>query len=172
MVSTDVPEAKRMLMYDDQGQVHEEYPRIFGRGPGLIKEQYWFWGTPLENIRTFEFQKRPYQWIEFKNVSLEPDYKTNVEVKVLSAKEKESQGLAVSEREKENLGYILNKLSKNMRFPERGRAKYQLEEYSTRKQTPRILNCEYVFDGIYYKFSIVGEAQGDFNDKEYFIFCD
>ncbi|MBN2590962.1 MAG: redoxin domain-containing protein [Sedimentisphaerales bacterium] len=168
MVSTDVLEAKRMLMYDDQGQVHEEYPRIFGRGPGLIKEQYWFWGTPLKNIRTFEFQKRPYQWIEFKNVSLEPDYKTNVEVKVLSAKEKESQGLAVSEREKENHGYILNKLSKNTRFPEKGKAKYQLEEYSTRKQTPRILNCEYIFDKSYYKFSIVGEAQGDFNDKEYF----
>lgn len=168
MISTDVAEAKRMLLCDRDGQIHEETPRIHGQGPGLIKEQYWFWGMRREDMHRVEFQKRPYQWIEFRNVSLEPNHKTNVEIEILSTKDKITRGFAVSEQEKESLGYILDKLAKNLQFPESGRAKYQIETINTQRQNPRVLNCEYIFDGLFYKFSILGEDPQDFNNKKYF----
>jgi hypothetical protein len=167
MVSEDVAEAKHMLLFDRNGQVHEEHPRILGQGPGLVKEQYWFWHIQREDMDRIEFQTRPYQWVEFRNVSLEPDHKTNVEIEVLSTKEKMIQGLAVSEHEKESLGCIFDGLAKNLRFPESGRVKYRLEE-NTPERESRVLNCEYVFDGCYYKFSIIGEDPNDFNYKWYF----
>ena len=33
------------------------------------------------HIKEFQLQRRPYQWVEFRNVSLEPGYATTVEVK-------------------------------------------------------------------------------------------
>jgi beta-lactamase regulating signal transducer with metallopeptidase domain len=35
---------------------------------------------PLKDIKTFRLQKRPYKWIEFRNVSLRPGEKTDVQV--------------------------------------------------------------------------------------------
>ena len=35
---------------------------------------------PLDKIREFQFQVRPYQWVEFKNVSLRPEVKTDLQV--------------------------------------------------------------------------------------------
>jgi len=35
---------------------------------------------PLDKIKEFQFQTRPYQWITFKNVSLRPGVKTDVQV--------------------------------------------------------------------------------------------
>ncbi len=167
MVSKDVAEAKRMLLFDRNGKIHEEHPRVLGQGPGLTKEQYWFWHIQREDMHRIEFQKRPYQWVEFSNVSLEPDHKTNVEINILSMKEKQVRGLAVSELEKESLGYIFDRLAKNLRFPESGRAKYRLE-INTPERESRVLNCEYMFDVFYYKFSIIGEDPDDFDDKRYF----
>jgi ankyrin repeat protein len=36
----------------------------------------------LSKIKEFRFQTRPYEWVEFKNVSLQPGHKTDVEIEV------------------------------------------------------------------------------------------
>ncbi len=41
-----------------------------------------FTNLTLEQIKEFRFQTRPYQWVEFKNVSLKPNFKTDVQVDV------------------------------------------------------------------------------------------
>ncbi len=170
MVRSDVGEvqARRMLLYDRDDGIREDSPRIHGTGPGLVKEQYWFWGIKLEDIWTIEYQIRPYEWVEFRNVSLEPGRKTNVEIAVLAAKDKLARGLSVSEQEKESLGYILQRLAGNLRFPPKGRATYEIESHSARDREPRILRCEYVFDGVQYAFSVVEIKPGDFNVQRYF----
>jgi beta-lactamase regulating signal transducer with metallopeptidase domain len=37
---------------------------------------------PLKKVKRFEFQTRPYQWVIFKNVSLKPNLKTDVQIEV------------------------------------------------------------------------------------------
>jgi hypothetical protein len=170
MVRADVGEvqARRMLLHDRDDRTREDSPRLHGKGPGLVKEQYWFWGIKLEDVWAFEFQQRPYEWVEFRNVSLQPGRKTNVEVAVLTAHDKLARGLPVGEQEKGGLGYILQRLVRNLRFPARGRATYQIESHSARDQEPRLLGCEYVFDGVLYAFSVVEAKPGDFNVQWYF----
>ena len=41
----------------------------------------------IDEIKEFQFQTRPYQWIEFKNVSLKPNFKTDVQVEVVGERE-------------------------------------------------------------------------------------
>jgi len=170
MVRADVGDvqARRTLLFDRDDQIHEESPRIHGEGPGLIKEQYWFWNMRLEDIHRLEYQKRPYQWVEFRNVSLEPGRKTNVEIAVLTVKDKLARGLPVGEQDKESVGYILHRLAENLRFPARGRATYRIEESHAGSQEPRLLRCNYVFDGILYRFSVVGAKPGDLDVRWYF----
>lgn len=170
MVRADIGEAyaRRMLLHDRDGRTREDDPRIHGKGPGLVKEQYWFWGIKLEDVWAFEYQTRPYEWVEFRNVSLQPGRKTNVEIAVLAAKDKLARGLPVSQKEKGSLGYILQRLAGNLRFPSRGRATYQIESHSARSREPRLLRCEYVFDGVQYAFSVTEIKPGNFNVQRYF----
>jgi len=59
---------------------------------GLESVQTTF-SLPLSQIKEFKFQTRPYQWVIFKNVSLKPDVKTNVQVEAKQniAKQKEEE---------------------------------------------------------------------------------
>ncbi len=170
MVRADVGEvqARRMLLHDRNDRTREDSPRIHGRGPGLVKEQYWFWGIKLEDVWAFEFQERPYEWVEFRNVSLQPGRKANVEIAVLAAKDELARRLSPSETEKGSLGRILQRLAENLRFPSTGRATYEIESYTARSREPRFLRCEYVFDGVNYAFSVVETKPGDFNLQSYF----
>jgi len=172
MIRTDVAEARRMLLFDCDDQVHEENPRLHGQGPGLVKEQYWFWNIQREDMHRIEFQTRPYQWVEFRNVSLQPGQRTNVEIAVLATKDKLARGLPLSEQEKESLGYILHRLADNLRFPAKGRATYQIEERVDRGQELRILRCKYGFEGILYGLEVVtvrtGSTLGALNVNRYF----
>ncbi|NQT01131.1 MAG: redoxin domain-containing protein [Planctomycetes bacterium] len=170
MVRTDVDDvqARRMLLFDRDDQIHEESPVTHGEGPGLIKEQYWFWNMRLEDMHRFEYQKRPYQWVEFRNVSLEPGHETDVEVAVLDVKDELARGLPVSEQDRNSLGYILHRLAQNLRFPAKGRATYRIEARNAQSQEPRLLWCEYAFDGVLYGFSVVEIQPGDFNVQWYF----
>jgi hypothetical protein len=165
MVCADKAEGRRMLLFDRDEHCHEELPRIHGEGPGLVKEQYWFWNIQREDMYRLEFQRRAYQWVEFRNVSLQPAYKTNVEVAVLAMKDKLAEGLAVSTLEKESIGYILHSLAANLPFPAKGRATYQIEERSAWNEEPRILQCKYVFDGVLYGLEVTGR---DLNVGRYF----
>jgi hypothetical protein len=172
MVRTDVAEARRMLLFDRDDQVHEENPRLHGEGPGIVKEQYWFWNIQREDMHRIEFQTRPYQWVEFRNVSLQLGRKTNVETAVLATKDKLARGLSVSEQEKESLGYVLHRLAENLRFPAKGRATYQIEERDAQGQEPRVLRCKYGFEGILYGLEVVtvrtGSTLGALNVNRYF----
>ena len=46
---------------------------------------------PLKKIKEFQLQTRPYEWVEFKNVSLKPNFKTDVEVEVESSQTKDEK---------------------------------------------------------------------------------
>jgi len=39
-----------------------------------------FSGLPLSDVKEFRFEARPYAWVEFRNVSLQPGQRTQVEV--------------------------------------------------------------------------------------------
>ncbi len=156
MVRTDldVEVARRLLLFDRDDRIHEESPRIHGQGPGLIKEQYWFWNIQREDMDRIELQTRPYQWIEFRNVSLEPGQKTNVMITILPEKITKTGEISSNEQNEENLGYILDKLNSNCSFPSQGRAIYEIEERRTHDDNGRVLRCEYTFHGNLYSFSV------------------
>ncbi|MFC1793694.1 M56 family metallopeptidase [Planctomycetota bacterium] len=50
-----------------------------GSGGNVLSSLTYGFGLPLDNIREFRFETRPYTWVEFKNVSLQPGHKTNVQ---------------------------------------------------------------------------------------------
>ena len=169
----DVEVARRMLLFDRDDRIHQESPRIHGEGPGLIKEQYWFWNIQREDMHRIEFQTRPYQWIEFRNVSLEPGQKTNVTITVLPEKTTEPGEISSNGQNEENLGYILDKLNSNCSFPSQGRAIYEIEELRTQGEEGRVLRCEYTFHGNFYSFGVEtvrrGETKlGSLNYKSFF----
>ena len=51
---------------------------------------------PLKKIESFQFQTRPYEWVEFKNVSLAPGNKTDVQV-IVKTKQKPAARPGVKE---------------------------------------------------------------------------
>ncbi len=50
-----------------------------------------FKNLKLSDVKEFFFQTRPYQWVEFKNVALKPNFKTDVQVEVEGARSKAPQ---------------------------------------------------------------------------------
>jgi len=50
-----------------------------------------FYDVKLKDIREFQFQTRPYKWAEFKNISLKPNFKTDVQVGVEKDKGQEPE---------------------------------------------------------------------------------
>jgi hypothetical protein len=39
------------------------------------------WSNEFAHVKEFQLQRRKYQWVEFRNVSLQPGHATTVEVK-------------------------------------------------------------------------------------------
>jgi hypothetical protein len=69
----------RMTALDTRGQLHVSFPHgqsvddvatTEGRFPGL----------PLSRVKEFRFEARPFAWVEFRNVSLEPGQRTQVQI--------------------------------------------------------------------------------------------
>ena len=54
-----------------------------GSGGNILSSLTYGFDLPLDNIREFRFETRPYTWIEFQNVSLQPGMKANVKSRVL-----------------------------------------------------------------------------------------
>ncbi|UCC99210.1 MAG: hypothetical protein JSW66_04850, partial [Phycisphaerales bacterium] len=71
--------AIRVIAITKSGQVRNSGYSGSG-GIKLSSLTYIFNELPLETIREFQFQVRPYTWVEFKNVSLRPGLKTGVQV--------------------------------------------------------------------------------------------
>ncbi len=79
-VATKVLEPNtRFVAIKSSGEVVTPWIRRSSSYGQLATHTYKF-GLPLEEIDHFEFQTRPYEWVEFKNVSLKPGFKTNVQI--------------------------------------------------------------------------------------------
>ena len=70
----------RLIAVDTAGATHTPSNTDSGTAGGIRQSTFGFNNLPLDNIKEFQFQTRPYQWAQFKNVSLEPNYITDVQV--------------------------------------------------------------------------------------------
>jgi len=70
----------RIVAKGKDGKVYEpsKYSNP-GREMRLCKSEF---DVPLEQVKWFYLQARPFQWLTFKNVSLKPNFKTDVQVEV------------------------------------------------------------------------------------------
>jgi len=73
----------RVIAVDQKSNIHTS------SGHSGIGNSLWmqtivhFKDLQIDKIKEFQFQTRPYQWVEFKNVSLKPNFKTDVQVEVV-----------------------------------------------------------------------------------------
>lgn len=85
-VMHDVTEsAYRVVAITDDGRTVAGRGGSSGAG-GFLQTTARFPNLLLERIERFEFQTRPYEWVEFHNVSLKPGHETDMEVEVMNAK--------------------------------------------------------------------------------------
>jgi hypothetical protein len=76
----------RIIAVDQKSNIHTS-SRSSGIGNNLwMQTTVHFKDLQIDEIREFQFQTRPYQWVEFKNVSLKPNFKTDVQVEVVGEK--------------------------------------------------------------------------------------
>ncbi|MBN2131669.1 MAG: redoxin domain-containing protein [Sedimentisphaerales bacterium] len=162
-----VDEATHLLMYDREGNVRAGQGSRHGQGQGIEKRIYWHWNVALEDIDRFEFEKRSYQWVEFRNVSLQPGRKTDVEVVALGERAALGTEEPQTSTTQKNLGLLLDRLAANLAFPTSGQARYQIRETSAFLPAPRLLTCNYAFSGSRYAFELA-ETGSSFHFKSYF----
>jgi hypothetical protein len=144
MVDAYTDQALRMKVTDRDGHTFYESPRTFGQGKGLARHQYWFWDIKLEDLRTVTLQTRRFQWVEFQNVSLQPNALTNVQTVTLPVMPDDTN--SVPSDVETCLGSLLDRLARNVKLPARGHAEYDVREGN------RIIECDYLFDGSRYRF--------------------
>ncbi|MHC4541946.1 MAG: M56 family metallopeptidase [Planctomycetota bacterium] len=71
----------RLVAVDDAGQIYTAMRSSASKGGELTGSTYTF-ELPLSRIRSFQLQARPYEWVTFRNVSLRPGVKTDVQVEI------------------------------------------------------------------------------------------
>jgi beta-lactamase regulating signal transducer with metallopeptidase domain len=76
----DYTMAIRVIAVTDSGVESASSSR--GSGGNVLHSLTYSFHVPLDNIREFRFQTRPYTWVEFRNVSLEPGKTTHGQVEV------------------------------------------------------------------------------------------
>ncbi|MHC4645318.1 MAG: peroxiredoxin family protein [Planctomycetota bacterium] len=160
MVHTRLEEALRLIVADRDGNVYERTGSVHGEGTGLIKCQFTIWDLNREDISRIEVQRRPYQWVEFRDVSLRPGHMTKTQVNVMPARRIISPASPSHKDNQENLGDVLDRLVSNTRFPTKGHAIYEIEESFGKADSPRVLKCENVFRGSRYRFEVETVRQG------------
>ncbi len=69
----------RLVAVDTSGQSHTGARST--SGGNVLSSTTCSFDMPLDRIREFRFQTRPYLWVEFRNVSLRPEQKTDLEVR-------------------------------------------------------------------------------------------
>ena len=73
--------ATRLVVFDKDGNQYESKGEIQGEGVGLVRHVHRFKNFDRKKVEHVEFQARPYEyWITFRNISLQPGQKTQVEV--------------------------------------------------------------------------------------------
>jgi beta-lactamase regulating signal transducer with metallopeptidase domain len=74
-------EDRRLLIVDKDGKIHIGDGRKFvGEGAGIVRDIYYFHNFNRKDMKVLKFEKRPYEWVEFENISLQPSVKTDVKV--------------------------------------------------------------------------------------------
>jgi len=90
----------RVVAIDQEGNTHKaDFYQTQGIGE-FEQNMFHFQGLRSDQIGRFEFQIRPYRWVTFRNVSLKPNFKTDVQVEEKRTKHRiliEAQFLSVSE---------------------------------------------------------------------------
>ena len=74
----------RIIAKDIIGRTYPAYASDCKGNAGLMSCEYKFRLSP-KKVKKFLFQTRPYEWVEFKNVSLRPGQKTDVQIEVEGA---------------------------------------------------------------------------------------
>ncbi len=99
---------KRIVAVDDKGKEYTASSMHDGFVGDIVQMTATFSNLPLEQIKQFRFQSRPYKWVEFRNVSLQPGQKTDVQV-VLSDKAApvEKRGATSAQSQVEPKGPVL-----------------------------------------------------------------
>jgi len=72
----------RIAVLDEDGQLHPGKRRGGGGTSNLRRMEITFPDLEPKQEKFFLIQTRPYEWIEFKDVSLKPNFKTDVQVEV------------------------------------------------------------------------------------------
>jgi hypothetical protein len=76
---TPIESSYRLVAVARDGRVIEPFS-LSGVGVTGLASRTAKFSVPLRVIERFEFQTRPYEWVEFKNVSLRPGQQTDVQV--------------------------------------------------------------------------------------------
>jgi prepilin-type processing-associated H-X9-DG protein len=78
----DKARAERIVAIGKDGQIHtgRDWSRLASNDLQQLTVE--FHDLRLKDISEFAFQTRPYEWVEFKNVSLKLNFKTDVEIEV------------------------------------------------------------------------------------------
>ena len=69
----------RLIAVDKDGEEHLATGNPSGNS-AFKQQTATFSQLPLTEVKEFKFQVRPYRWVEFRNVSLEPGRRTQVEI--------------------------------------------------------------------------------------------
>jgi|GEM_PF-3476857 len=81
----------RVIAADQENKIHTADFYQSEKIDGTTQTTAHFKKLKANQIHHFEFQTRPYQWVTFKNVSLQPNFKTDVQIKV-EKPEKQREG--------------------------------------------------------------------------------
>ncbi len=76
----DTTRDERIVAIDKEGHIHTPKSRSSLGSNDLTQITVEFHGLKRNDIQEFQFQTRPYQWVTFKNVSLRPGIKTDIEI--------------------------------------------------------------------------------------------
>ncbi|MBN1395161.1 MAG: polysaccharide biosynthesis/export family protein [Pirellulales bacterium] len=67
-----VDQQTRLIAIDDKRQEHSPVRQSAPSVENIVQFSATFHNLPLKKVKEFRFQARPYQWVEFKNVALNP----------------------------------------------------------------------------------------------------
>ena len=89
--SVMVDQAQRIVALDIHDQTHLPISLDVETVPNKQQTKAWFATPAHSEVKEFRFEVRPYEWVEFRNISLKPGHKTDAEVVVEPPKESEEQ---------------------------------------------------------------------------------
>jgi hypothetical protein len=82
----------RVIAIDEDGNIHSSKGSSGSvSSQNLRQTTANFPGLEINRVKEFQFQTRPYEWVTFKNVSLNPNFKTDVQIEVEPIKKADVQ---------------------------------------------------------------------------------